>query len=421
MKLTGPAPKPGPRSRPFKEKNLHLFHVRSNVTVDGSSVRLTFHKEGQLKVTHARGRVIIGGAPAKNGDLLLLDEKITSGKHDWTLQSWLPGDVPVPRFTDTLQLLQFRETPNQVQLHISQHDNAVKTGIKAEVEVAVVLKQHIQHLNIPGVEVRAFLDGETGSASMDLALIGKERSRRVAVAMMWGVDVELMSNEWSLDKASKGQHDLFSPPANGSPKKAIDLHLDPEYGKLFLEVKETANGAYCCNDRNTHTGLMFGSLKDKAALIVLKSSDQRLGSEARFDIINTQHLDIPKDASVARGTSQAVQNTLKYWDLGREEFEAWHAKSMKLGNFEVCFLTIFLNLKKHPFTLTGPVPFSYRRKTKKVPNLQNSVTLAIVTDPVPLAVTRAQRETKKVQAQLEVTLATLKRKSEELESLKAEQ
>ena len=44
-----------------------------------------------------------------------------------------------------------------------------------------------------------------------------------------------------------------------------------------------------------------------------------------------------------------------------------------------------------------------------------------MTDPVPLAVTRAQRETKKVQAQLEVTLAALKRKSEELESLKAEQ
>jgi hypothetical protein len=218
MKLTGPAPKPGPRSRPFKEKNLHLFHVRSNVTVDGSSVRLTFHKEGQLKVTHARGRVIIGGAPAKNGDLLLLGEKITIGKHDWTLQSWLPGDVPVPRFTDTLQLLQFRETAELVQLHISQHDNAVKTGIKAEVEVAVVLKQHIEHLNIPGVEVRAFLDGETGSATMDLALIGKERSRRVAVAMICGTDVELMSNEWSLDKASKGEHDLFSPPANGSPK-----------------------------------------------------------------------------------------------------------------------------------------------------------------------------------------------------------
>jgi hypothetical protein len=50
---------------------------------------------------------------------------------------------------------------------------------------------------------------------------------------------------------------------------------------------------------------------------------------------------------------------------------------------------------------------------------KTATTMAAI--PVPLAVTRAQRETKKVQAQLEVTLVALKRKSEELESLKAEQ
>jgi hypothetical protein len=66
LKLIGNKSGPGPRSRPFEQKALHLFNSRSNVIVDGSSVCLTFIKEGQLKVTCARGNVIIGGAPTKS-------------------------------------------------------------------------------------------------------------------------------------------------------------------------------------------------------------------------------------------------------------------------------------------------------------------------------------------------------------------